>query len=247
MVEGWGTVRTASGRVTVTDDSLRIRRAPRTFLRGQLSQVRTGTVGQRIAAVAGLAGLLLAPFLLALSLAPLGGSPGPLAVLGVAVLAAASLVQFWAKYARATEIPLSAIEDVSLRRDARTLTVTHRREGRLAVLGGDGGQRWFAPDDPMSAFEAGPSETTLTLLTDDDVREIRSVLQTRGIPTEEVSDAAETETTYRVDTKGGVVFCRDCGSQVSPSDRVCPACGAPLRVERSAESDSESREAVYET
>jgi hypothetical protein len=151
------------------------------------------------------------------------------------------LVQLWRKHVRGTVVPLSAIKDVTLDTDDQEHTIVHDADSRPSVLGGNGGQRWFLSDDLFSIFVTGETETTLTLRTADDVREARTIFRTTGLAEDlgvPRSGAEETETEYRFDTRNGVVFCEQCGSQVSPSDRTCPACDYALRVEQPVSADA---------
>ena len=66
-----------------------------------------------------------------------------------------------------------------------------------------------------------------------------TVFRTKGIAEDlDAPKGSTTETEYRFETKDGVVFCEQCGSQVSPSDKTCPACDHALRVERPKNADS---------
>ena len=219
---------------------LRIHRSPRKFLQGQRSCWRHGNHWEQLKATARIVLFLILSLSTAAQLYRITEAPTLLVILTVLGLAA-SLVTFWTKRVRGAAVPLSAIENVTLDTDDhRELTIVHDAGGRPSVLGGAAGKRWFLSDDPFSVFATGETETTLTLRMADDAREARTVFRTRGIAEDidRQSDAGETETEYRFETKGGVMFCEQCGSQVSPSDRTCPACDHALRVERPKNADS---------
>jgi len=240
MDHGWGSFRTTEGDVSVGDEVLRIHRSPRKSIQGQRSRWRHGNRREQLKATARIVLFLILSLSTAAQLYRITEAPTLLAVLTVLGLVA-SLVTFWTKRIRGAAVPLSAIENVTLDTDDRELTIVHDAEGRPSVLGGAAGKRWFLSDDPFSVFATGETETTLTLRTADDAREARTVFRTRGIA-EDIDapkgSTTETETEYRFETKGGVVFCEQCGSQVSPSDRTCPACDHALRVERPKNADS---------
>ena len=240
MDHGWGSFRTTEGDVSVGDEVLRIHRSPRKSIQGQRSRWRHGNRREQLKATARIVLFLILSLSTAAQLYRITEAPTLLVILTVLGLAA-SLVTFWTKRVRGAAVPLSAIENVTLDTDDhRELTIVHDAEGRPSVLGGAAGKRWFLSDDPFSVFATGETETTLTLRTADDAREARTVFRMRGIAEDidRQSDAGETETEYRFETKGGVVFCEQCGSQVSPSDRTCPACDHALRVERPKNADS---------
>ena len=239
MDHGWGSFRTTEGDVSVGDEVLRIHRSPRKSIQGQRSRWRHGNRREQLKATARIVLFLILSLSTAAQLYRITEAPTLLVILTVLGLAA-SLVTFWTKRIRGAAVPLSAIENVTLDTDDRELTIVHDAEGRPSVLGGAAGKRWFLSDDPFSVFATGETETALTLRTADDAREARTVFRTRGIAEDidRQSDAGETETEYRFETKGGVVFCEQCGSQVSPSDRTCPACDHALRVERPKNADS---------
>ena len=239
MDHGWGSFRTTEGDVSVGDEVLRIHRSPRKFLQGQRSRWRHGNRWEQLKAAARIVLFVLAPLSTFMQLHGAAGASIVIAAL-VSLGVVVSLVGFWAKRVRGTAVPLSAIKDVTLDTDEQELTIVHDAKGRPSVLGGDAGKRWFLSDDLFSVFAAGETETRLTLRTADDAREARTIFRTRGIveDPDRRSDAGTTETEYRFETKGGVVFCEQCGSQVSPSVRTCPACDHALRVERPKNADS---------
>jgi|AntDeeMinimDraft_5_1070356.scaffolds.fasta_scaffold22311_1 hypothetical protein len=240
MNHGWGSFRTTEGDVVVGDEVLRIDRSSRKFLQGQRSRWRHGSHEERLKAAARIVLFLILFLSTASQLYRITEAPTVLAVLAVFGFVA-GLVGFWAKRVRGTAVPLSAIEGITLDTDERELTIVHDANSRPSVLGGKGGQQWFPTDDLFSIFVTGETETTLTLRTADDAREARTIFRTRGI-VEDIdtpkSGVEETETEYHFETKNGVVFCEQCGSQVSPSDRTCPACDHALRVERAKNDDS---------
>jgi hypothetical protein len=132
---------------------------------------------------------------------------------------------------------------VTLDPDERELTV--RFDAGSLLRPPDGvGIKTYSSDEPMRGFETGTTERTVTLPTDDDVRDARSAFRLAGINVEEGSGASEdghpngkTEREYRVTTRKGAVFCAECGSQVSPSDRTCPSCDYALWVDRPVDGD----------
>ena len=239
MDHGWGSFRTTEGDVSVGDEALRIHRSPRKFLQGQRSRWRNGNRWEQLKTTVQIV-LFLVVVPLSASM-QLHGAIG-----GVHRDRCARLVgrrrqprRFLARRVRGIAVPLSAIEDVTLDTDDRELTIVHDAEGRPSVLGGAAGKQWFLSDDPFSVFATGETETTLTLRTADDAREARTVFRTKGIAEDlDAPKGSTTETEYRFETKDGVVFCGQCGSQVSPSDRTCPACDHALRVERPKNADS---------
>lgn len=239
MAHGWGTIRTIEGEITVGDDAIRIHKSPRKFLQGQRSRWQNGTRWQQLMAAIGIGSLLLIPFFVVARLTSFSEMPVELVVYFSFVLVFFSVIPFWLRHFRETKIPLSAIEDATLDTDERELTVIHDVGSGLPIVGSDGDRRWFLSDDPFSLFAKGEVETKLTLRTADDVHKARTVFRTRGITDDlDVPKAGETEMEYRVDTKGGVVFCEHCGTHVSPSDKVCPACEYMLHVEQPVETDS---------
>lgn len=239
MAHGWGTIRTTEGEITVDDDAIQIHKSPRKFLRGQLSRWQDGSRWQQLKAVVGIGGLLLVPFFIVARLTSFSGMSIEWVVYFSFVLILFNILPFWLRHFRGTRIPLSAIEDATLDTGERRLTITHDVGSGLPVRNSDVDRRWFPSDDPFSLFAKGEVNTELILRTVDDVREARTVFRTRGITDDlEAPKSGEPETKYRVDTKGGVVFCEQCGSQVSPSDKTCPACEYLLRVEQQVESGS---------
>lgn len=248
MDGGWGIVRTTEGEITITDDSIRIRRTPKKFLRGQVARWRNEERWQKIKAVLGIIGLLLFPLFVANNLYSLPEMTHSLAVFASLVIVVLSLLQFWMKYLRKRKIPLTTIENVTVDTARRELTITHHIDGFLAVLDKETRQKWLINGGLLSLFAKGESNTTLTLRTADDVRKVRTIMRTRGI-VEDIDtlepEGKGTETVYRVNTENGVVFCECCDSQVSPNDGVCPSCGYALRVAQPLESDS--RELTRET
>jgi hypothetical protein len=241
MSDGRGAVRTTDGEASIGDRYVRIRRTPLAFLRARLSTLRDGSLRKRVGAAVGVALFLSAPVVVVQQIRTLSGTPAWLALLLVVGILAFQLVPFWLRYFRETTIPASSVADVTLRADERTLRVVYDDDSRLAVLGGGSGQQWFGDSDPLGVFEAGETETTLTLRTDDEVRKARRLLRATGLAGAVGGLAPEqTETHYRVDTANGAAFCERCGSQVSPSDGICPACEYALRIERPAGSDRET-------
>jgi len=124
---------------------------------------------------------------------------------------------FWSNHVGETTIPLSTVDTITLDEEAGILVITHESD-----------------HDYFGSLRNDTGETTLSLPTDDDVREATEVFRLRGIDVEEPGTEAP-ETTYRVIVKSGVCFCERCRSQVSPSDRTCPACGYAIRVRSSGD------------
>ncbi|EMA38091.1 zinc ribbon domain-containing protein [Halococcus hamelinensis] len=249
MDGGWGSFRTIDGSASVGDDALRIERSPRKFLRGQRTRWHDGGRKRQLVAVGKLLGFLL-PLLFAIyqASAMLDTTIGTVAALSLALVALDPLHRLW-KRTRSTRIELSTIERVALDETGRELRVTHDRAGRLARL--DVRVRRWLSARGFSATDGTATETTLTLLTDDDVRAARTALRTRGIhvtvDSPEDENETETETEYHYEIRNGVVFCERCESQVSPNDRTCPSCERPLKVERTTEPDRRaSREPAIE-
>lgn len=218
MDQGWGSFRTTEGDVSVGNNTLQISKTPKKFLRGQLSHRQKGDHSQQIAAIFRIFWFLLFPLYTIYQLyMAFGMSIGVVASLSFITIAT-NIVGFWMKHFRGTRIQLSDIEDIVLDVDNRELTITHNATGRLDVFG------------------RNESKTNLILRTTEDVREARAMFRMRGIS---VSKPEETETKYRVNTKNGVVFCEQCGSQVSPSNRTCSVCDYALRIEQAVADDSQ--------
>ena len=240
MDRGWGSFRIVSGDVSVGRDAIRIDRTPRKFLQGQLSRRQDGDHWQQLRVALEIVWFLLVPLFAVYHLYDtFGTSIGATALLAVGTVAV-NLFGFWRKYLRASRIELSDIEGITLDGDERELTITHDADGRLSALVGDIGPNWFRTGDAASTSESGETTTQLRLPTDEDVRQARTVLRTRGISFDSGPVAREeSQTEYRLDARNGVVFCEQCCSQVSPGDRACPACGYVLRVEQSGEDRSQ--------
>ena len=90
----------------------------------------------------------------------------------------------------------------------------------------------------FSAFRDDGTETNLSLANADACREAREIFRLRGIDLDDPEESEE-EPEHRTITKGGVCFCANCRSQISPSDDVCRVCGSALRVLRSDDPDDE--------
>ena len=236
MGDEWGTVRTTEGELVVGDDALRIRKTPRKFLRGQAARWRRRGYREKVSGALKVAGFLFVPLFLAGRFYDLSGRSLDAFVVYLLLLSVLGVGQFWARHVRGTRIPFSAVEDVALDTDDRELTITH---DPTAVDEGD--SRWYyLGEDPWRSVLAPERiETDLSLRTDDDVRDARTTLRSAGGVDAVVDDSGpETETERRFVTHSGAVFCPDCGTQVSPSDRTCPACGYGLRVERPVDADA---------
>jgi len=240
-----GRFRTTDGEVSVDDEAVRIHRRPKTYLRSQFARwYSSGYAGRAVAACK--VGLFLSiPVLLFSRVFLASGSDGSELAFALVALAG-GLFTVWRRFYRPTEIPLADVSDVTLDPDERTLTVTFDAGGRLFGPGGrkEGrGLKSYWSDDPFRGFETGTTERTTRLPTDDDVREARSAFRLVDL---DVGDPpAETDTEYRVVTESGVVFCESCRSQVSPSDRACPACGYELHVHSPVEPDRRERSVEY--
>lgn len=249
MDGGWGSFRTVDGTASVGDEALRIERSPSRFVRGQRTRWRTGDRRQRVVALGKLLGFVLTPLFAVYQVSmALGTAAGTVAALpfGFVVL---GFVQFLRERTRDTRIELSTIERVTLDETDRELRLTHGASGRLARF--DAWIRRWLSARGFSPADDTETETTLTLLTDDDVRAARAALRARGISV--VDDApeneneTETETEYHYEIRNGVVFCDRCGAQVSPNDRTCPSCERRLKVDGSTEDEvRESRERTVE-
>ncbi|MFB6227227.1 MAG: hypothetical protein ABEH88_01365 [Halobacteriales archaeon] len=226
MRGSWGTFRAETGDVSVSPDAIRIHRSPRRYLQGVGLRWRHGDRWQRAWMV-----MFLLFVIGLLSIWPLAMWDETIDMvsrraIGGLLLSYSWLLQMTVRFglqSRDVTIPLSAVTDVTLDAEERELTITHDESRRL----------------DFSTWGAGTTEESLTLPTDDDVRDARTVLRTVDIVEEiEPSESGETETAYRVDERSGVLFCERCGSQVSPTHATCPACDYALQVERAVEADS---------
>lgn len=215
MSEGAWSFRTTDGVVSVRPDAITTRTTPGRFLAGQSARWRRGTRRERLTVAFMIAGFLfsLAGFAYHVYLVATAGLNWSAAFYATSV--AVFGYSLWSKYGRKTTIPRDAIEVVELDADARELTVTHE-----------------TPDGPLSGLRSDRIETTLTLATDEDLRNARETLRLRGF---EVEPAAqfETEIEHRIVTRDGGSFCERCGAHVSPNDKDCPACEYELWVETS--------------
>jgi len=203
--------RTTKGDVTIRRDTIGIRSTPTLFLRGQYSGFLHGSPLQRAKIVFNVGAFLTIPLTVALTLQRLFETGTEWLALVYVVSLAFFLHGIWTQYLRETTIALSAVKDVTLNEDERTLTIAHEASGGFFSL--------FQDDEQKRAH---------TLRVAEDVRDAKEILRLRGI---DYDEPTQTETTYRVRTREGVCFCERCDSQVSPSDRVCPACEYALRVE----------------
>lgn len=218
MSHGSWSVRTTRGVVTVGADAIRRRTTPTLFLSGQVRRFRNGGRRERATVAVHVFGfsISLAGLVYHLRLVATAGLGWSSILYGFTLAFLA--YTFWAGYLRETAILRSAIVDVTIAPDERRLTITHE-----------------TADGPLSAFRDDRTETELAFGSDDDLRNAREIFRLRGIALDHQSSRTPTETTYRFVTKGGVCFCERCRSQVSPSDRVCPACAYALRVETASE------------
>jgi len=245
-----GTFRSAVGEVSVDGEAVRINEQPRAHVRRQLARWRHGERWDQVKAASRLATVLIVPLLLLFRLDQAWDTATAGMLAFVLTMTGLQVVSMWRHYTRETEIPLSDVSDVRLDADERELTV--RFDAGTLLRPPDGvGIKTYRADEPMRMFETGETERTMALPTDDDVRDARSAFRLAGVDVDEDIGASEggrhdgeTETEYRVTTRKGAVFCEECGSQVSPSDRVCPSCDYTLRVERPVEDDE--RETVLE-
>lgn len=238
MDHGWGSFRTIGGDVSVGHDSIRIDRSPAKFLRGQRSRWRHGNRRQQLFATVKTLVFLVVPIYAVYQLSTISGTS--IGVMAAVLIASVvfNLFAHWRRHSRTTTIRLSEIDTVALDTDERELTITHDASGRFTRLTDGGDSDWFGSDGQFSLVENGDTETSVTLLADDDVREARASLQTRGIPVDIDAPEPKTKMEYHFETKNGVVFCDRCNSQVSPNDRHCPRCGRTLRVEQPVEGGS---------
>jgi hypothetical protein len=240
-----GSFRTTVGKVTVDGDGVRISKEPRAHVRRQLTRWRHGERWDRVRAAFSFGLTLVLPPLLVFHLLETWETATAGVLAFVFVMTGLQLFLLWRHYTRETEIPCSDVSGVMLDPEERELTV--RFDAGTALRPPDGtGLKTYWSDEPMRTFETGTTERTVTLPTDDDVRDARSAFRLAGIDVDEGSGASEagrydgeteTETAYRVTTRSGVVFCEDCGSQVSPSDKTCPVCDCALWVDRPVEDD----------
>jgi len=246
-----GSFRTTVGEVTVDGDAIRINEEPRAHVRRQLSRWRHGKRWGRVRAALRLAAILLVPPFILFRLAEAWDTYPAGMLAFVLTMSAIHIASMWRQYTRETEIPRSNVSGVTLDTDERELKV--RFDAGSLLRPPDGvGIKTYRSDDQMRLFETGETERTMTLLTDDDVRDARSAFHLAGVSVDENTEAGEsgrydgeTETEYRVTTRKGAVFCDDCGSQVSPSDRACPSCDYTLRVDRLVEDDQRETTLEY--
>lgn len=225
--ESWR-FRVTNGVVTVREDTIGIRSTPGYFLAGQRSRWRHGDRWEQGKILFNLGGLLSSVLGIGYHLSQVG-------LTGVGLRSAPHVFAFvmfvyliWSNHVGEKTIPLSAIDTIALDEDDGTLVVAHEPEHGY-----------------LSVFRDDEIETTLSLPTSDDVREAREIFRLRDIDLEEPG-AVETKTTYRVRIRNGACFCERCGSQVSPSDGTCPACGYAIRVKTSHERSPESGSAEAE-
>lgn len=220
MSDHLGQVGIARGRLVVSNGSVSIRATPRLFLAGQFESFRRGGLVQRIEVAGSLFLFSMLPISMAATLYRMTEANHGTFGLGYTWFALLQVVTFvaicysiWDRHIQPTEIPADAIQRVVLDADRQRLEIEHDDTGRAwTFLHGE--------------FD----EETLSLRSDEDVQELKELLRLAGIDYVE-DDAVDRETDYRFETRGGVCFCGSCGSQVSPSDRVCPACEYELRVE----------------
>jgi hypothetical protein len=240
MSQGWGTFHTTEGEVAVADSAIRINRSPRKFLRGQFAQWRQGSFARRIQALVRIIGFCSLPLFFVWSLSTVSEMPLGLALFFSLSLLLFSVVPFWSTHFRETTIPLSSIEEISLDTETRELVIVQDQSGGAPPVDDGGfGDRILRPYLGWITG-AGGSKTTLTLRSSEDIRKVKSVFRSRTSLAEfELTKPTQTETEYRVTSKNGVVFCADCGTQVSPSDRTCPSCGYVLRLRRPVEPDTQ--------
>jgi hypothetical protein len=240
MSQGWGTFYTTEGNVVVADSAIRINRSPRKFLRGQFAQWRHGSFAQRIQALVRIIGFCSLPLFFVWSLSTASEMTLGLGLFFSLSLLLFSVLPFWSTHFRETTIPLSSIEEIILDTDTRELVIVQDQSDKAPPVD-DGG---FG-DRILRAYlgwmtETGGSKTTLKLRSSEDIRKVKSIFRSRKSLAEfELTNPTQTKTEFRVVSKNGVVFCADCGKQVSPSDRTCPSCGYALRVQRPVEIDTQ--------
>lgn len=216
MSNGWGQFHLTTGRVVVGDDAVRIRSTPRDLLAGQVALFRQGGAVQRLKVLARVAAALLAPVFVVITLYQVVAADLDVQVVTQAATLVAATASLWHRYGRETRIPIDAIREVTIGAGDRRFEIVYdRRHG------------------PFSWYLEGPGSKSRRFRTAADARRASEILQARGI--EGAPEADDGPTTYRVETRKGVVFCEECGSQVSPNDRRCPACDYALRSERRAE------------
>jgi hypothetical protein len=240
MTRHWGTVRTTEGEVVVDWDGVVIDRSPRKFLAGQFTRSRDGRLPGRMHARFKILFFLVTPALVAIQLVWSAGSSYPLHPWLSYLIVGLPLVSTAVYHFRPTRIPRSAVTEMALDVADRELTLTYETESRVDLLR-------FQTGMPSGAREFGGELVTptgheatvqLTLPSESAVQDARTILGTTTLadevtvrePGEHRSDG---ETTYRVETDRGAVFCGRCGRQVSPADNVCSACEYRLRVDAS--------------
>lgn len=214
-------IRTTDGVVIVRENEIGIRTTPREFLAGQLARWRAGGYRERARTLRYLLGLplVIGLFCYAVVRGPI--SEGWDLAQFVQIVSWLLLVySVWRNHLRERTVPLSDVEDIDLDAEERTLTVTHDSA------------------DHGSLFKSDRREQTFQLPTEEDLREAREIVRLRKLPDDGAPETEASgpiyqgeETVYRFDTRGGVCFCQRCGSQISPADANCPACGYALRVQ----------------
>jgi hypothetical protein len=212
MSEASWRFRVTRGVVTVREDAIGIRSTPGYFLAGQRSRWRYGGRWEQGKLVVSTGGLLSSILGTAYHVSQVGvggvGLRSAPHVFAVGMFA----YMFWSNHVGETTIPLSTVDTITLDEEEGTLVITHEpNHGYFGSLRNE------------------TIETTLSIPTEDDVREATEIFRLRGIDVEEPGTEV-LETTYRVIVKRGVCFCERCRSQVSPSDGTCPACGYAIRV-----------------
>jgi len=202
---------TTDGVVRIDHDTVQVRSTVRQFLAGK----RRGAV-RSLGVVFGLALLASLGYnvyrLLDVSLA------------GVSLVTVFSLLGtlygLWYGHLRQETIPLSALERVSVDESNRELT--------LRYDAGEAHSRVF-----VWLHDWTPGRKTLTIPTDEELREVRETFRLRGIAVEDATEQS-VKTIRRFVVRDGVYFCESCDGQVSPTDSECPSCGYGLRVDADA-------------
>jgi len=252
MVGSKRVVRVTDGKLVVENDALRIDRTPLKFLKGQASVVKHGDDADRLRALGSFAGLVLLPVLVYVNALVFAENPTTLdgrwsALTVTVVLAGLSL-----NYLLQSVVPTAAIEEISLVRDDRELTIRYRGDRaalRVPVLGRVNALHGVKRYLPFSWVGSDVTETTFRLRSDEDVRAATRAFQLTGLgdvfeASDQPSEERRTFRRERVTVDRGVVFCGRCESQVSPSDDTCPSCDYSLRV---TESDADAEETAVST
>jgi hypothetical protein len=123
----------------------------------------------------------------------------------------------WSNYGRTTTITRSAIESVTVDTDSRELTINYE-----------------TGDDLLRSFRDDGTETSLTLSSDDELRDAQETFRLRGIAVDDVTGKPDRKITHRIVAKNGGYHCESCDALVTPNDKVCRDCGDVLWDETSS-------------